>query len=350
MDDILCDNIRDFQIAGGGTTSLSTFDTLIADGTMASNHTSSNLRFPWSLDRYLYEKLKENLDIVNGNSLMNGFIAAKQNTAIGQFYEIRRKIREAYQLAATDQATLMANIALIEQYLLDIAAIDAQLEGGVSSQDSITLLNDRAAKATAVQAATMENTGLLAVAKGVRYQKACDLLDEVENIAVQHVYGQNEKDVYALFLNTVAAGIVPTDAQVNQIKGIAYQCHAEGGPAVFMARALYGGWTSIAVPDVDCPPDGLIDNTGEEIEEGGGWKVYPNPTNGQVTIELSGPLGETASLSLFDAFGKIAGSHAIPAKAGRFTVNMDGLPTGVYFLKLVKKGQPVLYEKIHLIR
>ena len=82
-----------------------------------------------------------------------------------------------------------------------------------------------------------------------------------------------------------------------------------------------------------------LNNVGIESLNQNNWKVYPNPTNEHLTIELD----ENTSIQILDVFGKIVQTETL--NSGKNTIDVSTLTSGVYFiqtesaatLKFVKK-------------
>jgi hypothetical protein len=75
--------------------------------------------------------------------------------------------------------------------------------------------------------------------------------------------------------------------------------------------------------------------------------VYPNPTNGDITVDLSLAEYKDLSISLTDVLGREVFYEAQGSKQGKFiqSVSMDELPTGVYFL-VIRAGEQKELRKI----
>lgn len=83
-----------------------------------------------------------------------------------------------------------------------------------------------------------------------------------------------------------------------------------------------------------------VNNT-EEFKENLGEltiKIYPNPTQGNLSVEISGlSLDETIYYQIFSRTGLL-----LEAKNGlgyQFTVNFERYPSGIYILRLIIKGK-----------
>ena len=65
------------------------------------------------------------------------------------------------------------------------------------------------------------------------------------------------------------------------------------------------------------------------------WKVFPNPANEQLTIELPKALQEEAVLKLYNQSGAIVRRYEWPGQAQKLQVSLSGLCNGIYWLELV---------------
>lgn len=73
-----------------------------------------------------------------------------------------------------------------------------------------------------------------------------------------------------------------------------------------------------------------------------GLKIYPNPVNDQLNIEL-GTLGEEVAIELFDNMGRLLQSHT--GVTGRQTLQRALLPAGLYFVK-VRSSAGAMVQKV----
>lgn len=68
-----------------------------------------------------------------------------------------------------------------------------------------------------------------------------------------------------------------------------------------------------------------------------GLRLFPNPTNGFLNIELIGSLiDEHSSISVFDSVGKLAFETAM--KGNRYAFDSSGIPPGIYMVSVVNRG------------
>lgn len=69
------------------------------------------------------------------------------------------------------------------------------------------------------------------------------------------------------------------------------------------------------------------------------FRVYPNPTAGEVNLDLSAYTGRAVRLELYDVNGKAVKTEEIEA-VGRaaFRLNLSGLNNGVYVIRVKTEG------------
>jgi hypothetical protein len=67
------------------------------------------------------------------------------------------------------------------------------------------------------------------------------------------------------------------------------------------------------------------------LQGNGGWKVYPNPTSGNLTVSWT---AQATRLSLMDTNGRPIRSYLLNPDTGNQAVTMDDLPAGLYWLRL----------------
>jgi hypothetical protein len=60
-------------------------------------------------------------------------------------------------------------------------------------------------------------------------------------------------------------------------------------------------------------------------------ELYPNPSTG--ILQLKGQSNEPSKASILDLQGRLMREQQIPALDGYTTINIDGLPNGLYFVE-----------------
>lgn len=74
-------------------------------------------------------------------------------------------------------------------------------------------------------------------------------------------------------------------------------------------------------------------------------ELFPNPASQNINIRLSGDVSDTrAQLQLLNAAGQSISFATLPIRGNLATLNLEGLPKGVYLLRMYLEGQ-VYYSK-----
>lgn len=69
--------------------------------------------------------------------------------------------------------------------------------------------------------------------------------------------------------------------------------------------------------------------------------VYPNPSNGKVSIDLQGSLAQNATLEVYNAMGQLVVSESYNELKGKFELDLSGNAAGVYTIKLLVNGEVI---------
>lgn len=77
-----------------------------------------------------------------------------------------------------------------------------------------------------------------------------------------------------------------------------------------------------------------------------GFKVYPNPTTGDITVECNMPNNVKGEIKTFNSYGSIRGTFLLQSGHNQLKIKSDEIPTGVSLCGLYIEGKQVLIEKI----
>ena len=161
-------------------------------------------------------------------------------------------------------------------------------------------------------------------------------------IVTSDVWESNEKTVNDILLNTLVKGLLPDSVQTNTLGGIAGQCPYEGGTAVFRARAILEGLTGEAFDDeVLCAEgqQGLVMPPALNSVQFTTAVVYPNPAQNAVTVRFAGKIDRGQQMALLSPLGQTLQVYDLPEGETRFSMDISGMPQGIYYLKLFGNGQ-----------
>ncbi len=102
----------------------------------------------------------------------------------------------------------------------------------------------------------------------------------------------------------------------------------------------------VSVVALDSVPSGVgIDEVGREY----GFKVYPNPSNGILTIEYSLGLTDVGTAQLFDLSGRCVHHSTLIADANLTKLGLSHVSSGLYLLRIAVNGDTKLSEQISIV-
>ncbi|GEM_PF-5364875 len=277
----------------------------------------------WKTQRYLYQKLTTHPSLANWSAAVTSFYNNAQNGPVGQFYSVHEGIRTlgfppssmnaSYEQLLQDIAT-ETDAHQLDLKLQDLASMDAQIATWKSNRIN-------------------------------------ELVTELNAITTSAQYQQSEKDILLLYLQTVAQDITSfTAAQQSAIDALANQCTLDAGPGVYWARMMrqyYAeGWEWLD----DCAP--LAYRSKEPTKQPSmknGITVFPNPSNGQITVSIAEPLTVDSSITIYDMQGRALASK--PVLPGETETNLatNQLPNGIYLVKILTNGKAMSTVRVAIL-
>jgi PKD repeat protein len=63
-------------------------------------------------------------------------------------------------------------------------------------------------------------------------------------------------------------------------------------------------------------------------------ELYPNPSNNKITLNLA-DIAEGAKIEVYNAMGVIVGEYVYQGDSGAYSIDISGLPIGIYFTKVI---------------
>jgi len=77
-----------------------------------------------------------------------------------------------------------------------------------------------------------------------------------------------------------------------------------------------------------------------------GFKIYPNPTSGEITVECNMPQNVKGEIKTFNSYGSIRGTFPLQTGQNKFQIKPDEITTGISLCGLYIEGKQVLIEKV----
>ncbi len=76
------------------------------------------------------------------------------------------------------------------------------------------------------------------------------------------------------------------------------------------------------------------------------FHLYPNPTTGELILEIQGELPKTGTVQIIDIYGRMLHREPLLRSSKMHQFSIANLPAGIYFVKVLDGIEPVWIEKI----
>lgn len=164
---------------------------------------------------------------------------------------------------------------------------------------------------------------------------------------VDKVDGSEPSILDLLHVNENSTLIFSHDIAGNQKQR--FYCEEEGfcGPSAPTSRIAFGSSSSMQQAEEED-----VETTDEPVDEkitiDTSYHIYPNPTSGQITIQLTGSsFMLTNSVGIYNASGSLIRKIPIPQPINQMQIDMNSLPSGIYFVHLHFTNGTIATEKIN---
>jgi len=315
----------------------------IAEGDIVTESFTPNIL--WQLKRYLHAGIAE---VTVTDTTIAAFKDSSVYNTIGQFYGIDAGVKALFEADSSKIQALSENMESMLDLFEDLAEKDSLL---VISPEDTLLQNERFAILDTLSRKASENDTLNLEVLNARDLDSDDLWDENDNIGVTKIYEQNEKEVNAIYLSTIAKGAaVFSSQQLDDLEAIAEQCPLEGGNAVFRARAMLALHKGPAVYDDSLNCEAVSELRIPKPENIAPAfihhpvKVWPNPAGDVLHIQVSGE--ENAWAILYNSTGQpVLKTHLAKGEATQ-KVNVQAIPVGLYWVQIRSEQRLIFTGKI----
>ncbi len=335
------------RIAGGGTTIEESFYTsAISEARM---QTPNAEEVKWTAQRNAYGRLMRNPSEQNNRDKAN-FIGRMRNTSTGQLYQVEKGVKDAHNIGREYNDVLMSNANTIKTLANEIADLDAKIFTAKDAEKKALIAQKKEKNATIHRLST-ENAPRHATIERKRNQEIQRLIRDNERISTRLQPEINEKEVYAIYLATVAQGKMELNSeQKATVRLIAYQCPSLGGNAVFAARSLYALVENVNFDDLALCNARSEPVQGLKIKKVETFKISPNPATDMLTVNQSTEKAETGEWLIFDTAGKLLLSKKVTENETQTNINIQGLSEGIYFVSFVVNGEKRFNQKFIKIK
>ena len=164
---------------------------------------------------------------------------------------------------------------------------------------------------------------------------------------------QNYKSVLSIMLGHQLYGGTFTAQELSDLRAIAQLCPFTDGNAVYIARGLLA---PIDTTDYDNPCEGDEQSNGRfgapDLQQDStfSFKLFPNPSNGEISLEYQIGGSETGRLEIYSAMGSFVTSAILAPGQQLQNITLPQLDAGIYLYKVTVNGEMKLADRLVIIR
>lgn len=339
----------------GEETTLTDLDEQIINDNLQFDEFEEQLK--WQSEKIVYEKLKENTELIEPGSQTAAFFEEKQNSTIGQLSDVEEGRTNAQQPTIYQALQLDVLLHQKEMLMMQLAYADTLID---STSTSVELNNWQTITANLYASLEQVNNAINQYNQGIGNSltvNAEELITNNSTINASQQVDNNLKLINDIYLNTVAVGIDTFNSeQLKDLYYVATQCPLAGGEAVYRSRSLLALVVDTAFNDRDiCTAAGIAykkDQTTMLIEAGTDSKLqihtYPNPANTYLLLQSYIAYTKDLQVSIYDNMGRNVKEQNVSLASKKVKIDLQELSSGLYFLRLMNGSEYIYTTKFNV--
>lgn len=317
--------------------------------------TAGERMLQWENARHLYQRMREYPELHNQETVIDSFFTAASGGTLHAYF-VADSLANGVSVVSDTVSTILVD-AMESADATDSLVESAMtpLSTAVFWADSLTIY--RMADSIRLTGADEQLTFQQALiqAKIGRATKAQQALIYVSNLSATNILEQNRKDALRLFLKSIGQDVYTLSAgEIDTLSDIAHQCPAEGGSAVYIARALYVQLIEEKMfsDDTLCATEerALRKAETKHTDTYGGIQLTPNPASHELTVSGLSALQAEQRIELINVAGVTVLEHVIPSGATSAQLSVGSLPQGVYQCRISDGREGVQTHKLLILR
>jgi hypothetical protein len=340
---------NDTTIGSGSIAPILPSDILIANDSVHS--VQFDEQTVWKARRALMEKLLSDTSLITSDSTIHSFYNSFDTTNIKYLSDISLHKKSLNDVDSSTIVDVRSNFDIIDRNTEAIAINDSLIDiggGGYSIDDLITENENRE---DSILSAASSNQSTLSTIQSSISDKADDIYSDNISLSSDKIYETNEITVNSIYLSTIAKGIMYDGGQASTLYDIAVQCPLIGGPSVYQARSLYYLTDDQVIYDdaSSCSGSPRGVNYSNTKENRAPVRMYPNPTNGKVTLiySLNNPKGK---LELFNSLGTLIRVQELNNKKTKLIFDVSGVANSVLYYRVMDDETIIGQGKLVIIK
>lgn len=179
-------------------------------------------------------------------------------------------------------------------------------------------------------------------------------LTALQALQPENLVEQTLKDVFGTLYSNATGLTEMNEEDETQLRKIAQLCPIDYGFGVFTARAALVSLDTlpkhyISECEREMSPEEMRDKT-ERLHANRGFSVYPNPSQGLLTVNYELEQGETGQVLVLDITGKQIRRVALDATGTTIALELRDISSGLYLVQLGINGDITDSERVSILK
>lgn len=182
------------------------------------------------------------------------------------------------------------------------------------------------------------------------------ILDTLNLITPAGNIETNLKTVLTDYLNLMINDSL-TSTQISGLWTLSDLCPKNDGQGVYMARALVSPYDTVQVTWQDSlcgsgntPHRADRREATPKVTDNVQFNLYPNPNNGNFTLEYDLGKGVSGYVKLYNTMGQLVGEYNLANSQGMMSISNPQLSNGVYIWKLYTNTDTMKYGRVIIMK
>ena len=182
--------------------------------------------------------------------------------------------------------------------------------------------------------------------------KIAQLLTENNAITTTSIPAENDRLVNSIYLRKWQQDVAEmSEGDLITLQTIAIQCPQTGGDGVYRARAIYAQYHPEAVfEDLECESVEFRRNQNPIDQLNVDFILKPNPANTSVQMDFIKNYDFAGDIRVVNTFGQSVATIEKSIDSNLITLDLQNIPSGVYFVQLWKGDSLVKSQKLSVVK
>ncbi len=324
--------------AANAVSNLDAIDEQIADGTYSDFMTEDVAT--WNAEKYLFKRLKENLELVEPESIFDQFLIENEDDWVGKFYNLKSEIEQVLSYSEEQKNAIAEIESQVESKINDIELLNSSILDAIENSNSI---DDYLVSKNVLLTELSDFDSLQAIIIQDHISKKQlgiqSLLEKIEQMLPPRDYQVYELDMWRTYLNYLQNDRTLSAEQNEMIEFLSSLCPRKYGIGVYMARSYLPHEQQHNFDDDALCSEPSFRSISKEKNNAELVSLFPNPVSNELVVEIPIKLSDSGQINILNSIGLKENIVVIENGKNRYKINTSSLPKGIYFVQFESKSE-----------